>query len=394
MFLSFYKLREQPFGVTPDPRFLYESEIHRTTLDSLLYGIQSDLGFTALLAEPGMGKTTLLFRILEKFRSTALTAFIFQTQCSSQDLLKYILQELEVETADNDPVALHQQIQQVLAKAARTGRRVILIVDEAQNLDVSVLETVRLLSNFETPQTKLLHTILSGQPQLATRLARPEMAQLQQRIAVTSRLYPLTPDEVALYIDHRLRVAGLTGDSPFSHSAIETIAAWSGGIPRKINRVCFNALTMGCSLGKIEIGTEVVEKAVTGFGARVWAAGQTTSVWTPNFSEDGSTYRIFLPSRSGPGGPQAPDSANGAKSDFTQEADRVTSAVCPPPDIKHQANDRTSAGRNGLTAPDLTRPHAVVWRRGSFPGRVDIKVRLSLPGTWKSVFRWKTWLTR
>jgi general secretion pathway protein A len=172
MFLSFYKLREQPFGVTSDPRFLYASRIHGATLASLLYGIQSDLGFTALFAEPGMGKTTLLFRILERFRNTAITAFVFQTQCNSNELLKYVLQELDVETTDNDPVVIHQQIQRILVNAARTGRRVILIIDEAQNLDMSVLETVRLLSNFETPRAKLLHTILAGQPQLAARAWR------------------------------------------------------------------------------------------------------------------------------------------------------------------------------------------------------------------------------
>jgi type II secretory pathway predicted ATPase ExeA len=398
MFLSFYKLREQPFGVTPDHRFLYESETHKATLASLMYGIESDLGFTALFAEPGMGKTTLLFRILEGLRSSALTAFIFQTQCSSKDLLKYLLQELEVETVDNDPVVLHQQIQQVLVKAARTGRRVILIVDEAQNLDVSVLETVRLLSNFETPRAKLLHTILSGQPQLATRLARPEMVQLRQRIAMTSRLDPLTPGEVALYIEHRLRVAGLAGDSPFNHSALEAIASWSGGIPRKINRVCFNSLTIGCSLDKTAIDKGIVEKAISDFDALARPAGQTARTWTSGLSEDGSTYRIFLPPRRNPGGgnpstPQGPNSGNTPKVAIKQAGDPAPSAGCAPPDIKYGANSETSARRIGPQLPDLRVAHTLPRRRRSFPARVGVRVRLSVPGTWKSLVRWTSWLT-
>ena len=266
MFPSFYNLREQPFGVTPDPRYLYLSGTHGRIISSLLYGINCDLGFTALIGEPGTGKTTLLFHILRSFR-TALTAFLFETQCNSNGLLRYLLQELDVPIADNDPVALHEQLKEVLASAALSGRRVILIIDEAQNLDLSVLETVRLLSNFETPRAKLLHVILSGQPDLALRLARPELAQLQQRIGKTNWLMPLAPEDVACYIEHRLRVAGCTGTRPFSDAAVDMIAAESRGIPRVINRISFNALSLGYSLRKTEIDAAIVEQAVSDCGS-------------------------------------------------------------------------------------------------------------------------------
>ena len=136
MFLNFYGLREQPFGVTPDPRYLYLFGIHGQTLASLLYAIESNLGFSALIAQPGLGKTTLLFHILEKFRSSAVTAFVFQTQCNSTGFVKYVLQELDIQLADSDQATMHQQLEQALVNAALSGRQVILIIDEAQNLVV------------------------------------------------------------------------------------------------------------------------------------------------------------------------------------------------------------------------------------------------------------------
>ena len=295
MFLTFYGLREQPFGVTPDPRFLYLSEKNAQTLASLLYGIESDLGFTALIAQPGLGKTTLLFHIMERFRNSALTAFLFETQCNSAGLLKYFLQELDVPPTDNDPVTMHQEIQQVLSNAAVSGRRVILIVDESQNLDVSVLETIRLLSNFETRRSKLLHIILAGQPSLAKRFKKPELVQLQQRIALTGWLHPLAPDEVGRYIEHRLRVAGRSGASPFNEAATETIARHSGGIPRTINRICFNALSVGYSMGKNEIDEAVVEEATSELGMQLpawqqYAAGSSAQ----SSASNGTAPRISV----------------------------------------------------------------------------------------------------
>ena len=154
MFLKFYGLREQPFGVTPDPRFLFQSRTHREALASLQYGIQSGRGFIALLAEPGLGKTTLLFELLQRLGNSSRTAFLFQTQSNSRELMGHLLADLELNPNERDPVRIHEQIKALLVKESHAGRRVILVIDEAQNLDPEVLETIRLLSNFETPSAK------------------------------------------------------------------------------------------------------------------------------------------------------------------------------------------------------------------------------------------------
>ncbi len=258
MFLEFYGLREQPFGVTPNPRYLYHSAMHREALASLIYGIESDLGFAALIADPGMGKTTLLFYLLEKFRNTARTALIFQTLCSPVELLRYLANELEIKAGETDAVSLNERIKDVLVKEARAKRRVIVIIDEAQNLDESVLETIRLLSDFETQNTKLMHIILAGQLQLAEKLARPAMAQLLQRVSMLNRLSALNAEEAKNYVEYRLGVAGYRGATLFSNEAFERITAMSGGVPRKINRICFNALSLGCALGKRRIDESVI----------------------------------------------------------------------------------------------------------------------------------------
>lgn len=266
MFLSFYGLREQPFGVTADPRYLYPSTVHREALASLVYGIESGLGFSTLIAEPGMGKTTLLNRILSHFRSSARTAFIFETQCNSRELLRNLLLELEIEDVDGteqDSVTQLNRLKRYLLDQVRNRRRVILVLDEAQNLDDSVLESVRLLSNFETFQTKLLHIILSGQPQLAMKIARPELAQLRQRINQANRLRPLPPEETLRYIAHRLKLAGFSGQTLFTPEALAMIVGWSRGVPREINRLCFNSLSLGCALGKHEIDAEILREVTT-----------------------------------------------------------------------------------------------------------------------------------
>jgi general secretion pathway protein A len=261
MFCEFYGLSEQPFGVTPNPRYVYSSKTHHNVLHALIAGIESDLGFAALTAEPGLGKTTLLFSLLERFRSVSRTALIFNTQCSSADLLRCLATEFEIASPAHDLVVLHEQIKDVLVKEAEDRRRVLLIIDEAHNLRSSVLEAVRLLSNFETPETKLLHIILAGQPQLAKRLSEPRLSHLAQRIAIFSKLQPLAPEEVIEYLDHRLRIAGYDHDIPlFTPEAAREIAIQSEGIPRKINRLGFHALSRGYHLRQRRIGADIVQK--------------------------------------------------------------------------------------------------------------------------------------
>ena len=261
MFLDFYQLREQPFGVTPDPAYLYASRTHCEALDSLTEAIQGDRGFLALIAEPGMGKTTLLYQVLEGLRETARTVFLFQTQCNSREFFQYLMSELGVDAANMGLVAMHNKLNEILFAEMLAGRRFVLIVDEAQNLDESVLETVRLLSNFETPHSKLLQIVLAGQPQLAEKLQQKELAQLLQRITVIKHLEALSPEETAGYIRHRLRVAGYCGDDLFEQDALALIAERSGGIPRNINKICFRTLLEGYAAGSRTLSSELVHKA-------------------------------------------------------------------------------------------------------------------------------------
>ena len=260
MFASFYGLKEQPFGVTPDPRYLYLGAGHREALASLYYGIESNLGFMALVAKPGMGKTTLLFHLLSKLRNSARTAFVFQTQCTSREFMRFLLAELGHESYDQDFVRMHEEFNKCLLQEARAGRRFIVVVDEAQNLDASVLETVRLLSDFETPKAKLLQIILAGQPELGYKLASPGLSQLRQRISLVNTLGPLNMEETGLLIDHRLRVAGYQGPSLFTREAKEMIADLSDGIPRLINNFCFNALSLGLAMRQKSIDSAIIRE--------------------------------------------------------------------------------------------------------------------------------------
>jgi general secretion pathway protein A len=257
MLLEHYGLREQPFGVTPNPRYLYLSPSHREALASLVYGIDSGRGFLALIAAPGMGKTTLLFQVLERLGAGARTVFLFQAQCGARDVLRSIMSDLGVETREDDMVAMQNQLNQILIEELQASRRFVLVIDEAQNLDDSALEFVRLLSNFETPREKLMHIVLAGQTQLAEKLARPSMVQLRQRVSMVVRLRALTSAETGEYIEHRLKVAGYGGVPLFSAGAVREVATLSGGIPRNINNICFNALSLGYAGGqkRIESGT-------------------------------------------------------------------------------------------------------------------------------------------
>ncbi|HEX8817765.1 MAG TPA: AAA family ATPase [Terriglobales bacterium] len=274
MYLSFFGLREQPFGVTPDPRFLYLSAAHREALASLYYGIEAGRGFLGLIAKPGMGKTTILFHLLEKFRNSARTAFIFQTQCNSREFMRFLLAELGYENDGQDFVKMHEEFNRRLLEEAQAGNRLIVVVDEAQNLEPAVLETVRLLSDFETPQAKLMHIILAGQPELADKLARPSLAQLRQRVSILHGLEPLPSWEVKSYIEHRLRIAGYEGEPIFTPEAYEAIAQFTHGIPRNVNNFCFNALSLACALREKQVTEEIVREVIADLDISRLLSGQ------------------------------------------------------------------------------------------------------------------------
>ena len=174
MILGHYNLSEQPFGVTPDPRFLYLSATHREAMASVLYGVKVNRGFSTLVARPGMGKTTILFDLLQKLRSTERTVFLFQSQCGPRGFLRALLADLGIEDDGKDFLRMNSKLNEFLLREAVNGRRLVVVIDEAQNLSEPVLEVVRMLSNFETSREKLMHVILSGQPQLAGKTLLPE----------------------------------------------------------------------------------------------------------------------------------------------------------------------------------------------------------------------------
>jgi general secretion pathway protein A len=262
MLLNFFGLREQPFGVAPDPSFLYLSATHREALASLVYGIESGRGFLALIAKPGMGKTTLLFHLLERFRASARTAFLFQTQCSSREFMQLLVGELGFETDGQDFVRMHDEFNRQLLKEAHAGKRFIVVIDEAQNLDDSVLETVRLLSDFETPRAKLLQIVLAGQPELGDKLASHGMAQLRQRVSIFAGLQTLSSEEIKNYVQHRLHVAGYAGQSLLTAEALAVMTDYTEGIPRNINNFCFNALSLACALRQKTVDATIAKEVI------------------------------------------------------------------------------------------------------------------------------------
>jgi type II secretory pathway predicted ATPase ExeA/outer membrane protein OmpA-like peptidoglycan-associated protein len=256
-----FGLRENPFGVTPDIRFLYRSHTHREALDSLINGIDFGFGFQVLIGQPGMGKTSLLFSLLERFRASAHTAFLFQPQSEPHDLLQSVLYELGTSSTETSLHKLFEQVNDVLYRAARERKRVILVVDEAQNLDYVVLEALRQLSNFETPDSKLLQVVLAGQPQLAEKLAASAHEQLRQRISAISRLRPLGLDETAAYVNHRLTTAGYSGADLFTGGGVRLVWNHSKGVPRNINTLCFGAMVLGFAEGVKSIDERLLEEA-------------------------------------------------------------------------------------------------------------------------------------
>lgn len=262
MLVRYFGFREDPFGATPDPRFLYRSHTHREALASLQYGFYSNRGFTALIAPPGMGKTTLLFRFLDEIRDSARSVFLFDTQCEPRELVGYILHDLGI-TPGRDSVEMHAQLNGVLVAEARAGRKFVVVIDEAQNLSDAALETVRLLTNFETPRAKLMQIVLAGQPQLSDKLMSPALVQLRQRISTVCRLERFSAEETGAYIDHRLKLAGYRGAPLFTKDALKLITEASQGTPRTINNLCFNALSLCCALKRKQVDGAMVAEVIS-----------------------------------------------------------------------------------------------------------------------------------
>lgn len=263
MYTSFFGLNEKPFSITPDPRYLYMSERHAEALAHLIYGVRESGGFIQLTGEVGTGKTTLVRSLLQQLPDFADVAVVLNSQLSRIEFMTAICEELHVALPEqrNSVKALTDALNGFLLHNHSLGRRTILIVDEAQNLRLEVLEQVRLLTNLETAKQKLLQIILIGQPELREQLARNDMRQLAQRITGRYHLEPLSSDETSLYVDHRLKVAGAIGPI-FSPAAKRMLFRHSGGVPRMINVIADRALLGGYTGETQQITPQLVREAV------------------------------------------------------------------------------------------------------------------------------------
>ncbi len=263
MYNDYYGLKEAPFNITPDPRFLFFSDQHREAFHHILFGIRERKGFIQVTGEVGAGKTTVCRAVLTELGPTCKTALILNPTMTSTQLFRAVLIELGLKPRKVDKMAYLELLNAYLLEQAAAGNDVVLFIDEAQDLDDELLEQVRLLSNLETDQRKLLQIVLVGQPELRAKLDRRSLRQLRQRITVRFHLRPLSRDETERYIAHRLRVAGAQNGRPsFSPWAIRTVHRYSRGVPRLINAVCDKALLYGFVNGTQELTARAVRQAI------------------------------------------------------------------------------------------------------------------------------------
>jgi general secretion pathway protein A len=259
IYCEHFSLKREPFAITPDPGFLYLSESHKEALAQLVYGIKSRRGFVVLTGEVGTGKTTLIHCLLDELNGHTKTAMVFNMVVSAKDLLRYICEKFGIapQGTERDIHDYLNLLEQFLFSSYRNGENVALVIDEAQNLSTEVLENVRLLSNFETANDKLLQILLVGQPELGARLNASDLRQLKQRVALRHDLRPLSLAECKDYIRRRLEVAEGTL-SLFSDGSIEVIHEHAGGIPRIVNILCDNGLLTAYALRKTVVGPEII----------------------------------------------------------------------------------------------------------------------------------------
>jgi len=247
MYEDYYGFREKPFNLTPDPDYFFLSSVHKRALDYLVYGLESGMGFVQVTGEIGSGKTTLIKCLLRNLSRQVKVAYVLHSKGTFLQLLRMILEDLEVVGVDEKQTkeALLSKFRDYLVEQARRKNSVVIIVDEAQNLQLDVLEELRMLSNFETEKAKLLQIVLVGQPELRDTLRLPELEQLRQRITVRFHLHPLDEQETRSYIQHRLRVAGSSGKVRFTAGACRLIHGYAQGLPRLINVACDAVLLAG-----------------------------------------------------------------------------------------------------------------------------------------------------
>jgi general secretion pathway protein A len=262
VYLDYYGLREWPFDLSPNPRFLFYSAKHREAFNHLLYGMRERKGFVQLTGEVGAGKTTLCRALLEQMDGQFATALILNPVLSAGELLKAIATEFGLLVRGLDRLETLAVLNKFLLQQAERGRDAVLLIDEAQDLTDELLEQVRLLSNLETDNRKLLQIVLLGQPELRDRLNHPRLRQLRQRITVRYHLLPLDRWEMTRYIQHRLEISGANGAPYFTRAALWRVYRYSQGVPRLVNAVCDKALLAGFVQQRERIDFRMVGRAV------------------------------------------------------------------------------------------------------------------------------------
>jgi len=261
MYLDYFGLSEYPFQLTPDADFLYMSESHTRAKSYMDYSIWNRDGFVVITGEVGTGKTTLIQKLLGELDENVFVAKIFQTQLNETEFLQAILNEFGIKAFNAGKVELLDLLNNFLIDRFMESKQMVLIVDEAQNLSYRVLEEIRMLSGLETQKEKILHVILVGQPELREKLESPELAQLLQRVRLRFHLEPLAKADVAKYVQHRLRTAGMRDDALFNDAAFAVVYQYTGGVPRLMNTLCDTALTFGYAEEKKTIDAATVRAA-------------------------------------------------------------------------------------------------------------------------------------
>ena len=278
---EYFGFLESPFSVTPNSRFFYTNDLYQEAFANLRYGIEWRKGLVVMTGEVGTGKTTLLGKMMRSLESTTRPIFLSYGDLTYTELLQIISRELGLACNGQERLATVERLREYLIAQYRASHIVALLIDEAQNLSDEMFESIRFLSNFETESDKLLQIVLTGQPELETRLAQPSLRHLKQRVVLHCRLAPLKKDEVGRYIDFRLQEAGYAGEDLFNREAVGQIALYSGGIPRLINIVCDNALLLAFAGSKKQVSAQMVQEVARDLGLtnRSWV--KTEALPTP-----------------------------------------------------------------------------------------------------------------
>jgi general secretion pathway protein A len=262
MYCQFYGLKERPFNVTSDPAFFFSSKKHKEAISHLIYGVSQRKGIIVLTGEIGTGKTTICRFFLNHIGKNVKTAFILNPSFSENQLLESIVKDFGISFKSKSKLDLVWELNNFLLRESNAGNNLVLIVDEAQNLNPGLLEQIRLLSNLETEKDKLLQVILVGQPELNNRINLHDLRQLRQRIMVRYHIGPLDKDELQSYINHRLGIAGSKGKIEFSNESIDLINRFSSGTPRLINMICDRALLAGFVAETYHIDSNIIKRCL------------------------------------------------------------------------------------------------------------------------------------